>query len=77
MITTIERLKYSIWKQKQTTFLGTYGVVYRAEDKRPGAPCKQIAVKKVRLDNDSEGMPSTYVREISVLRELHHPNVVA
>ncbi|VDP08687.1 unnamed protein product [Soboliphyme baturini] len=35
-----------------------------------------VAMKKIRLENDDEGVPSTAVREISLLKELRHPNVV-
>lgn len=35
-----------------------------------------IALKKIKLDTQSEGVPSTTIREISVLREIDHPNVV-
>ncbi|GMT32759.1 hypothetical protein PFISCL1PPCAC_24056 [Pristionchus fissidentatus] len=52
---------------------GTYGVVYKAV-------CKQTrrlyALKKIALDRDSEGVPSTCIREISLLKELNHNNIV-
>ncbi|KAI0207715.1 Cyclin-dependent kinase 2 [Lamellibrachia satsuma] len=52
---------------------GTYGVVYKAKDKSTG---RMVALKKIRLDTESEGVPSTAIREISLLKELDHPNVV-
>ena len=52
---------------------GTYGVVYRALDKRTGAT---VALKRIRLDQEDEGIPPTSVREISILKELNHPCVV-
>ncbi|XP_050349488.1 cyclin-dependent kinase 2-like [Nymphalis io] len=52
---------------------GTYGVVYKARDRTTG---KEIALKKIKLENEPEGVPSTALREISVLRELKHPAVV-
>jgi cyclin-dependent kinase len=33
-------------------------------------------MKKIRLETEDEGVPSTAIREISLLRELKHPNVV-
>lgn len=52
---------------------GTYGVVYKAKNKVTGA---LVAIKKIRMENDDEGIPATAIREISVLRELKHPNIV-
>lgn len=33
-------------------------------------------MKKIRLDDDDEGIPSTTLREIFALKELDHPNIV-
>jgi len=52
---------------------GTYGVVYRARDRNTGMT---IALKKIRLEQEEEGVPSTAIREISLLKELDHNNVV-
>ncbi|CAH3131066.1 cyclin-dependent kinase 2-like [Pocillopora verrucosa] len=52
---------------------GTYGVVYKAKDIETG---QTVALKKIRLDAESDGVPSTAIREISLLKELNHPNVV-
>ena len=52
---------------------GTYGVVYKARDKITD---QFVALKKIRLETESEGVPSTAIREISLLKELDHPNVV-
>jgi len=35
-----------------------------------------VALKKIRLDNEEDGIPSTAIREIALLKEIHHPNVV-
>lgn len=53
--------------------LGTYGVVYKGRNKTTG---QVVAMKKIRLESEEEGVPSTAVREISLLKELQHPNVV-
>ncbi|KAG5464614.1 hypothetical protein GH5_00063 [Leishmania sp. Ghana 2012 LV757] len=52
---------------------GTYGVVYRAVDKVTG---QYVALKKVRLDRTEEGIPQTALREVSILQEFDHPNIV-
>ena len=35
-----------------------------------------MALKKIRLEIESEGVPSTAIREISLLKELEHPGIV-
>uniref|UniRef100_A0A8C8SUD6 cyclin-dependent kinase n=1 Tax=Pelusios castaneus TaxID=367368 RepID=A0A8C8SUD6_9SAUR len=52
---------------------GTYGVVYKARNRQTG---QLVALKKIRLDSETEGVPSTAIREISLLKELKHPNIV-
>jgi serine/threonine protein kinase len=52
---------------------GTYGVVYKARDKNK---TEIVALKKILLDVEPEGIPSTAIREICILRELLHPNIV-
>jgi len=53
---------------------GTYGIVYKAKNRSTG---RLVALKKIRLETEAEGVPSTAIREISLLKELEHPNVVA
>ena len=52
---------------------GTYGVVYKAMDK---VTKQSVALKRIHLENESEGVPSTAIREIAVLKELNHRAVV-
>jgi serine/threonine protein kinase len=52
---------------------GTYGVVYRARNINLN---KTVAIKKIRLEQDDEGIPSTTLREISSLKELDHENII-
>lgn len=53
---------------------GTYGVVYKGRHKTTG---QVVAMKKIRLESEEEGVPSTAIREISLLKELRHPNIVS
>uniref|UniRef100_A0A2N9IPU9 cyclin-dependent kinase n=1 Tax=Fagus sylvatica TaxID=28930 RepID=A0A2N9IPU9_FAGSY len=52
---------------------GTYGVVYKARDLLTN---ETIALKKIRLEQEDEGVPSTAIREISLLKEMQHGNIV-
>lgn len=53
---------------------GTYGVVFKARDTVQNSI---VALKKIKLENEDEGVPSTAMREISILKELQpHPNIV-
>ncbi|KAK5078646.1 Cyclin-dependent kinase catalytic subunit [Lithohypha guttulata] len=53
---------------------GTYGVVYKARDLQNGG--RIVALKKIRLEAEDEGVPSTAIREISLLKEMNDPNIV-
>jgi len=56
---------------------GTYGIVYKARHVLTGEVC---ALKQIRLDQEEEGVPSTAIREVALLKDLHrqagHPNIV-
>nr|XP_054496516.1 cyclin-dependent kinase 10 isoform X2 [Agelaius phoeniceus] len=52
---------------------GTYGIVYRARDTLTN---ETVALKKVRMDNEKDGMPISSLREITLLLQLQHPNIV-
>ncbi|TFK24462.1 Pkinase-domain-containing protein [Coprinopsis marcescibilis] len=52
---------------------GTYGVVYKAKDNNTNTI---VALKKIRLEAEDEGVPSTAIREISLLKELKDDNIV-
>jgi cyclin-dependent kinase 2 len=48
-------------------------VVYRARDRVTN---ETVALKKIRLEQEDEGVPSTAIREISLLKEKQHGNIV-
>lgn len=52
---------------------GTYGVVYRARDMRSN---RIVALKKVRMEKEKDGIPITCLREVKILKEVDHPNIV-
>ena len=50
--------------------------MYKARDLSPGANGRIVALKKIRLEAEDEGVPSTAIREISLLKELRDDNIV-
>jgi len=52
---------------------GTYGVVYKARNEKNG---ELVALKRIKLDSEDEGLPATAIKEISLLKGLDHPNIV-
>merc|ERR1719440_1653161 len=59
--------------EKKAVGEGTYGEVFKARCVKSD---RIVALKRIKLDGEDEGIPSTALREISVLRELKHPNIV-
>lgn len=74
-ISSISKLDFKIFFLITNIYYstGTYGVVYKGKHKKTG---EIVAMKKIRLESDDEGIPSTAIREISLLKELKHPNIV-
>jgi len=52
---------------------GTYGLVFKARNNETG---EIVALKKIKLEKEDDGVPSTAIREISLLKGIKHPNVV-
>lgn len=52
---------------------GTYGIVYRARDTKSG---EVVALKKMRMEREKDGMPVSGLREISILLGMEHENIV-
>lgn len=52
---------------------GAYGEVYRARTKADDVP---VALKRVKMESEGDWLPTTALREIAILKELHHPNIV-
>ncbi|KAK4031542.1 kinase-like domain-containing protein [Parachaetomium inaequale] len=52
---------------------GTYATVFKGRNRQTG---ELVALKEIHLDSE-EGTPSTAIREISLMKELKHENIVA
>ncbi|KND03491.1 CMGC/CDK protein kinase [Spizellomyces punctatus DAOM BR117] len=52
---------------------GTFGEVTIAKHKSTG---RKVALKKIILHKDRDGLPITAVREIAILKSLRHPNLI-
>lgn len=52
---------------------GTYGIVYRAQDKRTE---EIVALKRLKMEKEKDGFPITSLREINTLLKGQHPNIV-
>ncbi len=62
--------KYDLIKLKGT---GTYGSVYKAKNKLTN---EIVALKEVKTFGEKEGVASATIKEISLLKELNHENIV-
>ena len=51
---------------------GTYATVYKGQSTINGS---YVALKEIRLEHE-EGAPCTAIREVSLLRQLKHANIV-
>jgi len=63
-----------LYERLQKIGEGSYGVVYKAKSRSDD---KLVALKKIRFEQENEGVPSSALREISLLLELDHPNIVS
>jgi len=70
-----QRIFDSMYEKIECALLGegTYGKVYKARNNRTG---ETVAMKQMKLDSQDEGVPATAIREIALLKELSHVNIV-
>ena len=52
---------------------GTYGKVYKAKNK---VSKLHVALKRIRMEQEKDGFPVTALREIKLLQQSHHDNIV-
>ncbi|MCJ1373375.1 negative regulator of the PHO system [Loxospora ochrophaea] len=63
----------SSFQQLEKLGEGTYATVFKGRNRQTG---ELVALKEIHLDSE-EGTPSTAIREISLMKELKHENVVS
>ena len=69
----MERKHPSSFQQLEKLGEGTYATVYKGRNRQTG---ELVALKEIHLDSE-EGTPSTAIREISLMKELKHENIVS
>lgn len=52
---------------------GTYASVFLARNVKTG---QKVAIKKIKIVSNENGMDVTAIREVKFLKELNHPNVI-
>ncbi|KAK3619453.1 negative regulator of the PHO system [Elasticomyces elasticus] len=68
----MDRRNPSSFQQLEKLGEGTYATVFKGRNTSTGA---FVALKEIHLDSE-EGTPSTAIREISLMKELKHENIV-
>ncbi|KKZ63467.1 non-specific serine/threonine protein kinase [[Emmonsia] crescens] len=63
----------SSFQQLEKLGEGTYATVFKGRNRQTG---EMVALKEIHLDSE-EGTPSTAIREISLMKELKHENIVS
>lgn len=63
----------SVYREILQVGEGTYGKVYKAQNMNSKII---VALKRLRLEQERDGLPITAVREIKLLQTLKHPNIV-
>ena len=52
---------------------GIYGTVFKVQDKKSK---EFFALKRIKMNDETQGVPATTIREISILKDLDHKNIV-
>ncbi|KAL1956351.1 hypothetical protein VTO42DRAFT_7434 [Malbranchea cinnamomea] len=68
-----KRHQPSSFQQLEKLGEGTYATVFKGRNRQTG---EMVALKEIHLDSE-EGTPSTAIREISLMKELKHENIVS
>ena len=52
---------------------GTYGTVFKAQDSETG---EFVVMKYIRMDQEEDGVPASSIREVTIIQNLNHSNIV-
>lgn len=63
----------NVFQTKKQVGAGTYGKVFMGVDKDSG---DIVALKKINTKQEENGFPITALREVKILKALHHDNIV-
>jgi len=63
----------SHYEQGKKLGQGTFGMVMKAKHRRTGI---EVALKKVTIHQEKDGMPITALREVKLLKRLNHESIV-
>lgn len=70
LATTLKKYRYERIKELGS---GSYAVVYKARNRETD---EHVAIKKLRFGATEQGIPASTLREICLLKELKHENIV-
>ena len=62
-----------VFEKKHKVGEGTYGSVFVARDRKSN---EIVALKRINTKQEENGFPITALREVKILKALHHPNIV-
>ena len=68
-----KNIKKTRYRQTKLIGEGAYGKVFKAIDTQMNE--KPVAIKTIKTDVGQDGFPPSALREISMFRELKHPNI--
>jgi serine/threonine protein kinase len=63
----------NVFERKHQVGEGTYGSVFVGKDKQTN---EIVALKRFNTKQEENGFPITAIREVKILKELKHPNIV-
>lgn len=63
----------NVFMKKHQVGQGTYGSVFVGQDKDTG---EVVALKRINTEQEENGFPITALREVKILKALHHVNIV-